>query len=57
MDKYKINFIFGDENINDIFVNTLICELEKYIMMICKEKENELSLPCTYLSLEGGKDC
>jgi len=57
MDKYKINFIFGYENINDIFVNTLICELEKYIMMICKEKENELSLPCTYLSLEGGKNC
>lgn len=57
MDKYKINFIFGNDDINDIFINTLICELKKYIMMICKTEENELSLPCTYLSLEGGKNC
>ena len=58
MDKYKINFIFNEEkDINDILISTLSKELEKYIKKICKTKENELTLSCTYLSLEGGKHC
>ena len=58
MDKYKINFIFNNEkDINDILINVLNKELKKYIQMICKEKQREVSSWCTYLSLEGGKNC
>ena len=32
-------------------------ELKKYIQMICKNKKREVTSSCTYLSLEGGKNC
>lgn len=58
MDKYKINFIFNNENdINDILINVLNKELKKYIQMICKNKKREVTSSYTYLSLEGGKNC
>ena len=58
MDKYKINFIFNNEkDINDIVINILNRELKKYIQMICKEKQIEVTSSCAYLSLEGGKNC
>lgn len=58
MDKYKINYIFNnDKDINDILINVLNKELKKYIQMICKEKQREVSSLYTYLSLEGGKHC
>ena len=58
MDKYKINFIFNNENdINDILINVLNKELKKYIQMICKNKKREVTSSCTYLSPEGGKNC
>ena len=58
MDKYKINYIYDENNdINDILIKILNKELKKYIQMICKEKQREASSLCTYLSLEGGKNC
>lgn len=58
MDKYKINYIYAENNdINDIFIKVLNKELKKYIQMICKNKKCEVSSSCTYLSLEGGKNC
>ncbi len=58
MDKYKINYIYNENNdINDIFIKVLNKELKKYIGMICKNKKCEVPSSCTYLSLEGGKNC
>lgn len=58
MGKYKINYIFsGDKDINDIFIKVLNKELKKYMQMICKNKKCEVPSSCTYLSLEGGKNC
>ncbi len=58
MDKYKINYIFEKEqDINDIFIKALNKELKKYIQAICKNKKCEVPSSCTYLSLEGGKNC
>lgn len=58
MDKYKINYIFNKEkDINDILISVLNKELKKYIQMICKNKKSEVPSSCTYLSLEGGKNC
>ena len=58
MDKYKINFIFNNENdINDILINVLNKELKKYIQMICKNYKREVTSLCTRFSLEGGKNC
>lgn len=58
MDKYKINYIYNENNdINDIFIKVLNKELRKYIQMICKNKKFEVPSSCTYLSLEGGKNC
>lgn len=58
MDKYKINFIFNKEkDINDILINILNRELKKYIQKICKNDKREVPSSCTYLSLEGGKNC
>ena len=52
MDKYKINYIFSKEkDINDIFIKVLNRELKKYILMISKKSS------CTYLALEGDKNC
>ena len=57
MDKYKINFIFNKEkDINDILIKVLNKELKKYIQKICKNDKREVP-SCTYLSLEGGKNC
>lgn len=58
MDKYKINYIFNEEkDINDILISVLKKELKKYIQMICKNNKTEVTSSCTYLSLEGGKNC
>lgn len=58
MDKYKINYIFNkDKDINDILIKVLNKELKKYFEMICKNKKCELPSSCTYLSLDGGKNC
>ena len=58
MDKYKINFIFDNKkDINDILIQVLNKELKKYIQMICKNDKREVISSCTYLSLEGGKNC
>ena len=58
MDKYKINFIFNNENdINDILINILDRELKKYIQKICKNDKREVTSSCTRFSLEGGKNC
>ena len=58
MDKYKINFIFNKEkDVNDILINVLNKELQKYIQTICKNRKCEVLSSCTYLSLEGGKNC
>lgn len=57
MDKYKINYIYNmNNNINDIFIKVLNKEIKKYIIMICKKK-CEVPSSCTYLSLEGDKNC
>lgn len=40
MDKYKINYIYNENNnINDIFIKVLDKDLKKYIQMICKNKK------------------
>ncbi len=58
MDKYKINFIFNNENdINDILINVLNKELKKYIQKICKNDKREVTSSCTRFSLEVGKNC
>lgn len=58
MDKYKINYIYDENNdINDILIKILNKELKKYIQMICKNDKREVTSSCTYLSLEGGKNC
>ena len=59
MDKYKINYIYNENNdINDVFIKVLNKELKKYIVMSsCKNKKCEVPSSCTYLSLEGGKNC
>lgn len=57
MDKYKIHYIYDEANdINDILIKVLNKELKKYIEVICKSEKSGVS-SCTYLSLEGGKDC
>lgn len=58
MDKYKINYIYNENNdINDIFIKVLNKELKKYIQMICKNKKYGVPSSCTRFSLEGGKNC
>lgn len=58
MDKYKINYIYNENNdINAIFIKVLNKELKKYIQMICKNKKCEVLSSCTRFSLEGGKNC
>ena len=58
MDKYKINYIYDENNdINDILIKILNKELKKYIQMICKNDKREVTSSCIYLSLEGGKNC
>ncbi len=58
MDKYKINYIYNENNdINDIFINVLNKELKKYIQKICKTKKSEVLSSCARFSLEGGKNC
>ena len=58
MDKYKINFIFNNENdINDILINVLNKELKKYIQMICKNDKREITSSYTRFSLEESKNC
>ena len=58
MDKYKINYIYNENNdINDILIKILNKELKKYIQMICKNDKREVTSSCTYLYLEGGKNC
>lgn len=58
MDKYKINYIYNENNdINDVFIKVLNKELKKYIVMSCKNKKCEAPSSCTYLSLEEGKNC
>ncbi len=57
MNKYKINYIFGEGDINKIFISVLNIELKKYISIICKSKKNEVSSSNIYLSLEEGKNC
>ncbi|MBQ8659218.1 MAG: hypothetical protein IJ018_06020 [Bacilli bacterium] len=56
MGDYKINVIFGEDNISleDIFIKELLKEL----LMILKNKDNVLESSCNYLSLskEGGKN-
>lgn len=58
MDKYKLNYIYSeDKDINEIFINVLDKELKKYIQEICKNEKCEVPSSCTYISLEGGKNC
>ena len=58
MDKYKINYIYNENNdINDIFIKVLDKELKKYIQMICKSKKCEIPSSCTQFSSEGYKNC
>lgn len=58
MDKYKIEFIFNNENdINDILIKVLSKELKKNIQMICKNGKYEVPSSCTQFSLEGDKNC
>lgn len=58
MDKYKINYIYNENNdINDILIKILNKELKKYIQMICKNTKSAVPSSCTYLSLEVGKNC
>ncbi len=55
MDKYKINYIYTENNdINNIFVSVLNKELKKNIQMICKNKKSEIP-SCPYLS-QGWKE-
>lgn len=58
MDKYKINYIYDENNdINDILIKTLNKELKKYIQTICKNKQCEVPSSCARFSLEAGKNC
>lgn len=58
MKKYKINYIFDEESdVNDILIRVLNRELKKYIEIICKDKQKEISTLCTYLSSRVGKNC
>ena len=53
MDKYKINYIYDENNdINDIFIKILNKELKKYIQVICKNEKCEVPSSCTYLKKE-----
>lgn len=52
MDKYKINYIYNEENdINEIFIKVLNKELKKYILTVCNDKKTLLYT----LSQKGGK--
>lgn len=58
MDKYKINYIYDENNdINSILTKILNKELKKYMRMMCKNKKCGVPSSGTYLSLEGGKNC
>lgn len=47
MDKYKINYIYSeDNNIDDIFIKVLNKELKKYITTICKDIPKESDKNC-----------
>lgn len=51
MDKYKINYIYNENNdINDIFIKVLNKELKKYIQMICINKKCEIPSSCMQIS-------
>lgn len=57
MDKYKINYIFSEEeNINDIFIRVLNRELLKYIQIICKNENRSFLSSDTYLSFKEGEN-
>ena len=56
MNEYKINIIYGEENINNIFKKSLVKELKKYISEICKKSDKELSSIYTYLSVKNKED-
>lgn len=55
MGNYKISIIFNEDNISfeDVFTKVLLKEL----LMILKNENNMVESSCTYLSLEGGKNC
>lgn len=51
MNTYKINIIYGKENIDDLILKSLFNELT----MICKNSKFDVTSSYTYLSLnEGG---
>lgn len=52
MNKYKVNIIYGNDNLENIVVNTLIKEINR----VCKNKKSVVSSTCTNLcSKKGGK--
>lgn len=55
MDKYKINIIYNNDNINDIFIKSLKKEIKNYFKIIYKKNKSEL-LSCTYLNLQNKVD-
>ena len=56
MNNYKVNVKYGTENINDILIKVLSIELKKYLRMICKNDQKEVSSSCTYLSTKSKED-
>ena len=49
--QYKINYFFGEEDLNIILIKTLI---DKISEKSCKTDENDLISNCTYFSLQEG---
>lgn len=56
MNNYKVNVKYGTENINDILIKVLNIELKKYLRMICKNDQKDVSSSCTYLSTKDEED-
>jgi len=51
MDKYKINYIYSENNdLNDIFIKVLNKEIKKYLIII--NKKSELATSYAYISQE-----
>lgn len=46
MVKYKVNFIYANKSINEIFTNVLFKELKKYLNVTCQRRQEEVTPIC-----------
>ena len=57
MYKYKINIVYGDDDLNGIIIKALVRKINKKLIEKFYKSSNELSINCIYSSsTDGGKN-